>query len=224
MNVLLVEDDSELARVIVGEMRVAGHACTSVSDGAKVKKVCEMTPFDVIILDVNLPTVSGFELIQQLRAGGSTVPVIFLTALDGVNHRVNGLKLGADDYLTKPFAMEELLARIDVVMRRQSKAPVAVRRLQSWLVDGRQRKLVNGGDEVLLQPRECALLELLMDHPGRVLTKSFLLDCVWGIRFDPGTNVVDSMVCRLRRSLQQAGFENLVQTIRGQGYVFHPPA
>jgi len=149
------------------------------------------------------------------------VPVIFLTARDGVVDRVRGLTAGGDDYLTKPFAMEELLARIDVQLRRAQQSGTGQRRIGEWFLDTRQRRLrKSNGEGVDLQPRECALLELLLDHPGRTLTKKFLLDKVWNIRFDPGTNVVDAMVCRLRRKLDVPGHTSSIQTVRGKGYVF----
>jgi DNA-binding response OmpR family regulator len=153
------------------------------------------------------------------------VPVLFLTARTSVTDRVKGLASGGDDYLTKPFALEEMLARVEALYRRASQAttsdaPTTKKAIGEWILDTRQRRLKSAKEVIDLQPRECALLDLFADHAGRVLTKKFLLDKVWDIRFDPGTNVVDAMICRLRRKMDAPGRTSYIQTVRGQGYVF----
>lgn len=221
MRLLLAEDDPELLRQVEERLRMAGHEVTCCDTGDEALRQAVHRAFDVVILDVNLPGMSGFEIVEQMRAQGELVPVLFLTARDSVTDRVRGLTSGGDDYLTKPFAMEELLARIDVQHRRSQQSGTGQRRIGDWFLDTRQHRLrTSGGDGIDLQPRECALLELLLDHPGRTLTKKFLLDKVWNIRFDPGTNVVDAMVCRLRRKLDAPGHASSIQTVRGKGYVF----
>lgn len=220
MNLLLAEDDPELARQLVLWLKKAGHEVTWHEGGIDALRTALVRAFDVVILDVNLPGQNGFSIVEEMRKQEETVPVLFLTARDSVTDRVRGFAAGGDDYLTKPFAMEELLARIDALYRRSQQSGTGQRRLGEWLLDTRQRRLKGPGESVDLQPRECALLELLLDHPGRTLTKKFLLDRVWNIRFDPGTNVVDAMVCRLRRKLEAPGYAASIQTVRGKGYVF----
>lgn len=221
MRLLLAEDDPELTRQVVACLEKAGHEVACYERGDEALAAAVQKAFDVVILDVNMPGMNGFQVVEEMRAKEEIVPVIFLTARDGVVDRVRGLTAGGDDYLTKPFAMEELLARIDVLLRRAQQSGTGQRRIGEWFLDTRQRRLRKAnGEGVDLQPRECALLELLLDHPGRTLTKKFLLDKVWNIRFDPGTNVVDAMVCRLRRKLDVPGHTTSIQTVRGKGYVF----
>lgn len=221
MRLLLAEDDPELSRQVEERLTMAGHEVKCIDHGDHVLSEVIRGVFDVVILDVNLPGMNGFQIVERMREEEEMVPVLFLTARDSVVDRVRGLTAGGDDYLTKPFAMEELLARIDVQHRRSSQSGTGQRRIGDWFLDTRQHRLRRStGDGIDLQPRECALLELLLDHPGRTLTKKFLLDKVWNIRFDPGTNVVDAMVCRLRRKLELPGHTSSIQTVRGKGYVF----
>ena len=174
------------------------------------------------------PGCDGFEIVKVLRREQRMVPVLFLTARTSVADRVQGLAAGGDDYLTKPFAMEELLARIEALYRRAAQGSASAhvtvsKSIGEWVLDIRRRTLKCAKQTIDLQPRECVLLDLFADNKGRVLTKKFLLDKVWDIRFDPGTNVVDAMICRLRRKLDRPGRPSCIQTLRGQGYVFHSP-
>jgi DNA-binding response OmpR family regulator len=164
----------------------------------------------------------GFALVEHLRKRGVQTPVIFLTARASVADRVRGLAAGGDDYLTKPFAAEELLARLDALRRRaaQTQAMPSLRRVGNSVLDPVRRRINRGQEVVDLQPREWTLLEVLMQHEGRIVPKQFLLEQVWDIRFDPGTNVVDAMICRLRRKLEAAGSSLRIETIRGKGYAF----
>ena len=148
------------------------------------------------------------------------MPVLFLTARDQVTDRVRGLKAGGDDYVTKPFAVEELLARLEALQRRAIATAVAPRMCGKWTLDPLKRRLRHGDETVELQPREWTLLEVLLANEGRILTKKFLLEKVWDIQFDPGTNVVDAMICRLRRKIDTPGQPSHLQTVRGKGYVF----
>jgi hypothetical protein len=219
MNILLAEDDPELARQVNDWLKKAGHHVDWKDQGEAALSAALITPYDVVILDVNLPGIGGFEIVERMRADEERVPVLFLTARDSVTDRVRGLSAGGDDYLTKPFAMAELYARIEALHRRYQQSGTGQRRLGEWLLDTRQRRLRhNNGEGIDLQPRESALLELLLDHSGRTLTKKFLLDKVWNVRFDPGTNVVDAMICRLRKKLEVPGHNASIQTVRGKGY------
>jgi DNA-binding response OmpR family regulator len=223
MDILLAEDDPELARQITDCLNAAGHLAAWHSDGAAACSAALTSHFDVIILDVNLPSVDGFQIVETLRTAGKHVPVLFLTARESVVDRVRGLKAGGDDYLTKPFAMEELLARLDALGRRAANASAQVsapRKVGDWTLEPIQRRLRNADTSIELQPKEWTLLEVLMASSDRVLTKKYLLEKVWDIRFDPGTNVVDAMVCRLRRKIDRPGATSHIHTIRGKGYAF----
>jgi DNA-binding response OmpR family regulator len=178
--------------------------------------------WDLIVLDVMLPGIGGFEMVRKIREAGIETPVLFLSAKGEVHDRVKGLSLGADDYLVKPFSMDELKARLHALGRRRAMATtVAAQKLpQGWHLDSLLREVTTNGRSVPLQPREWSLLELFLDHEGEVLTNSFLLDRVWGIQFDPGTNVINATICRLRRKLDEAGRLTHFETIRGRGHTF----
>jgi len=223
MHLLLVEDDSELSRQICLWLREAGHSCVSRDRGGAVLETLQSADFDAIILDVGLPDIDGFAVLESVRARGFSQPVVFLTARDDVTDRVRGLKAGADDYVIKPFAVEELLARLEVLQRRSAAtpSPPTPRAFGPWTADPIKRRLRNGGESVELQPREWMLLEVFLANDERILTKRFLLENVWDIRFDPGTNVVDAMICRLRRKIDTPGRPSHLETVRGKGYVFH---
>jgi DNA-binding response OmpR family regulator len=225
MHILLIEDDSELARQTELWLREEHHSCVSRARGADALIALATEPFDVVILDVGLPDMDGFTVVEQMRARGFTIPVLFLTARDNISDRVRGLKAGGDDYVTKPYAVEELMARIEALQRRASPMnatavqPHTARTLGRWTLDPLHRRLRHHEETIDLQPREWTLLEVLMANEGRTLTKKFLLEKVWDIQFDPGTNVVDAMICRLRRKIDEPGRPSLLQTVRGKGYV-----
>jgi len=221
MHLLLVEDDRELARQTTLWLSEAGHSCTWREKGGAALIALGTEAFDAVILDVGLPDMDGFTVVEQMRARGFGLPVLFLTARDNVTDRVRGLKAGGDDYVTKPFAVEELLARLEALQRRVGTAPTpaATRTLGKWTLDPLKRRLRHGKEFVELQPREWTLLEVLLANEGRTLTKKFLLEKVWDIRFDPGTNVVDAMICRLRRKIDAPGQTSQLRTVRGKGYV-----
>ena len=220
MNLLLVEDDPELGRQVVGWMQDAGHILEWENTAARAFDAIRKQTSDVVILDVGLPDMNGFSLVEKLRREGVRTPVLFLTARAEVSDRVRGFAAGGDDYLTKPFAFEELLARLESLHRRATNHVPTHRTLGKCRLDLVKRRVSCGGESVELQPREWTLLEVLMSHEGRVLPKKFLLEQVWDIHFDPGTNVVDAMVCRLRRKLEMPGCNVQIETIRGKGYVF----
>jgi DNA-binding response OmpR family regulator len=220
MNLLLVEDDPELGRQMVGWMADAGHDLRWDEKGMPALEWLKNHECDAVILDVGLPDMDGFTLVEHLRAEGMSIPVLFLTARASVADRVRGLASGGDDYLTKPFAAEELLARLDALHRRATHAQPAQRKIGNCRLDPVKRRVISESNTVELQPREWTLLEVLMNHEGRIMPKQFLLEQVWDIRFDPGTNVVDAMICRLRRKLEVPGCDIHIETIRGKGYVF----
>jgi DNA-binding response OmpR family regulator len=221
MRVLLIEDDPELARQVGLSLRKAGHEVVHYGMASPALKDLAARSYNVIIIDVNLPDMGGFELIEQIRSSGHREPVMFLTARDSVTDRVLGLTKGGDDYLTKPYAAEELLARVEALHRRASQGQrSSIRNIGRWSLDATLRRLSDGKETIDLQPREWSLLEVLVQYEGHTLTKKFLLEKAWDIRFDPGTNVVDAMICRLRRKLDIPGAPSLIQTIRGKGYVF----
>jgi two-component system OmpR family response regulator len=219
MHLLLVEDDTELARQTSLWLREAGHSSTWREKGGAALIALSQEAFDAVILDVGLPDMDGFEVVAQMRARGFGLPVLFLTARDNVTDRVRGLKAGGDDYVTKPFAMEELLARLEALQRRSGITPApSARTLGKWTLDPLKRRLRSGDETVELQPREWTLLEVMLANEGHILTKKFLLEKVWDIQFDPGTNVVDAMICRLRRKIDTPGRPSHLQTVRGKGY------
>jgi DNA-binding response OmpR family regulator len=221
MNVLLVEDDAELARQLLAELTESGFAVTVESGGKGGLEAALSDQWDLAILDVSLPDCSGFEIIEQMRARKIETPVIFLTAKGDVADRVRGLSLGADDYLPKPFSMDELKARLQALTRRFAIAKPAEPVLpEGWKLDPLLREVSVDGQPVPLQPREWSLLRLFLNNEGEVLTNSYLLDQVWGIRFDPGTNVVNSTICRLRKKLDRPERPSYIETLRGRGHVF----
>ncbi|MBL9146520.1 MAG: response regulator transcription factor [Verrucomicrobiaceae bacterium] len=220
MKILIAEDDPELARQTQDWLREAGHETVWVKAGYEALSRGHEVAFDLILLDIGLPELDGFQIIEQLRGDAVRTPVICLTARDTVMDRVHGLKVGADDYLTKPFAEPELLARIEALHRRATHGLAAVSAKSGWKLDPVRRRVQVGTMVADLQPREWLLLELLMTNDGRVLTKKFLLDKVWGIQYTPGTNVVDVLVCRLRSKLDPTDGPSFIETVRGKGYVF----
>lgn len=225
MTILLAEDDPELARQILTAMRQQGHAVTHCTSGTQAHSLLLNREWDAILMDVSMPGMDGYEVVRQAREQGVVAPIIFLTARAEVADRVHGLAIGGDDYLTKPFAMAELSARVEALHRRFKRVPAAAPSGPAlplgWRMDPVKRIVHVGDRAVELQPREWSLLDVLMNNEGRVLTKTYLLDEVWNIRFDPGTNVVDAAVFRLRKKLDPDAGPSHIETRRGEGYVFH---
>jgi two-component system copper resistance phosphate regulon response regulator CusR len=219
MRVLVVDDDPKLRSYVSAGLRESGMQCEAAADAREALEILDRTraePFDVILLDVMMPGRDGWELLHDLREAGRETPVMFVTARDAVEERVKGLQLGADDYIIKPFAFDELLARIQaVVRRRQAMGPVEYSDLR---IDLARRAVWRSGKPIDLSPREFDLLRVLLARRERVVSRPELLHEVWGIDFDPGTNVVDVHVARLRRKLERQG-PPLVRTVRGEGYM-----
>jgi two-component system, OmpR family, response regulator len=221
MNLLLIEDDAELIRQLSSELERSGDKVTVESNGRSGLEAALRGGWDIIILDVSLPEMSGFDIILELRAATIDVPVLFLSAKGDVNDRVRGLSLGGDDYLTKPYAIDELRARLGALGRRRGNPVSASGAVpDGWVLDSLKREVTVFGQVVALQPREWSLLELFLEHDGEVLTNSFLLERVWGICFDPGTNVVNTTISRLRRKLDAPGRPTHFETMRGRGHAF----
>ena len=216
MNVLVVQDDPRIASFITRGLEAEGFAVRSASDGALGLRMTESSEFDLIILDLVLPTVTGEEVLTQIRGRGSTVPVIVLTSKDAVSDRVANLDAGADDYVTKPFSLTELLARVRARLRSADQAVSTTISHGRVTVDVRARRALIEGRSVELTSREFALLETLMHHPGQVLSQAQLIDQVWGYDHDTRSNVVEVYIGYLRKKLHP----DVVETVRGAGYRF----
>ena len=225
MRVLLVEDDATIAEFVEKGLREAGFAVDRAPDGVSGLQKALAEPFDAAIVDVMLPQMDGLALIDTLRAKGVRMPVLILSAKRSVDDRVRGLQAGGDDYLTKPFAFAELLARVQALIRRATGAAEPTRLSAGDLsLDLLTRKVQRGSQPIDLRPREFALLEYLLRNAGRVVPKTSILLHVWGYNFDPNTNVVDVLVSRLRDRIDKPFPAKLLHTVRGVGYVLRPPS
>jgi two-component system OmpR family response regulator len=223
MRVLVVEDDAKIASFVVRGLKQAGYAVDHAPDGETGHALAESTTYDAMIVDIMLPKLDGLSLVKRLRAARHATPVLFLSARSSVDDRVKGLQSGGDDYLTKPFAFSELLARIQALIRRASTSPESTRLVVGDItLDLVQREVTCAGNPVELQPREFTLLAFLMRHAGRPVSKTMLLEHVWDYSFDPQTNVVDVVVSRLRAKIDPD--HTRLETIRGVGYVLRPHA
>lgn len=220
MRILVVEDDRKVASFIRKGLEEEGHAVEVAGDGAAaVERATDGAPWDLVVLDVMLPKGDGFGVLKALRQEGLRMPVLMLTARDAVSDRVTGLDLGADDYLSKPFAFEEFLARVRALLRRGGGGPAPVLRLADLTLDPATREVRRGARRVELTAREHTLLEYFLRNAGRVLTRPMLAQHVWGLDFDPESNVVDVYVGYLRRRIEGPGERRLLHTVRGVGYV-----
>jgi DNA-binding response OmpR family regulator len=219
MRILLVEDEPSAARFIAKGLREARHAVDVAADGTVAAEQCQQNDYDAVILDVMLPGKDGLTVCRELRASGSDVPVLMLTARDAVEARVEGLDAGADDYLTKPFDFRELLARVRALTRRDRR-PLTPERIEvrHLTIDVPGQRAWSHGREVALTSREYALLEYLARHAGQVVGRAAIAEHVWDEHYDPFSNVVDVYVQRLRRKLDDPGAPSLIQTRRGLGY------
>lgn len=222
MKVLLIEDDEKIASFVVQGFRQSGFAVDHASNGTDGLNYLSSVSYDAAIIDLMLPGRDGLSVIEEMRSRRIGTPVIILSAKRSVDDRVRGLEGGSDDYLTKPFAFSELLARVQALIRRASAAVsggTAQLQVADITMNLLTREVQRAGETIDLQPREFSLLEYLMRNPGRVLSKTMILEHVWDYSFDPQTNVVDVLICRLRNKIDRNYEKNLIQTIRGVGYV-----
>jgi len=226
MQILLVEDDAEVARFVKKGLQEAGHIVEHVPNGRDGLFMAASEPFDLLILDRMLPGgVDGLRIVETLRSQDNKTPVLFLTALGSVDERVKGLKAGGDDYLVKPFAFAELLARIEALARRPAMEVAATKLTVADLeVDLLSRTVMRAGRRIEVQPREFRLLEHLMRHVGQVVTRTMLLEKVWDYHFDPQTNVIDVHVSRLRQKVDKGFDVPLIHTVRNAGYMIRAEA
>jgi two-component system OmpR family response regulator len=223
MRVLIVEDDREVARNIAKMLRECGHVADTAHDGEDGLELAREGPFDVLIVDRMMPRRDGLSMISALREEGDKTPVLILSALGEVDDRVEGLKAGGDDYLVKPYAPSELIARVDALARRRNPDAVKTRlEVGDLEMDLLSRTVKRGGEAILLQPREFRLLEFLMRNAGQVVTRTMLLEKVWDYHFDPQTNVIDVHISRLRAKIDKPFGASMLHTVRGAGYRLQP--
>ncbi|MEO9180905.1 MAG: response regulator transcription factor [Acidimicrobiales bacterium] len=219
MRILIVEDDERIASFVVKGLRAEGYAPVVATNGdMALRHLNDLVPFDLVLLDLGLPGTSGEEVLTRVRGRGLNVPIIILTARSGIGDKVRGLDLGANDYVTKPFAFEELLARIRATVRTSTQPSASELVVADLRLDLLTKIAQRGGRNIELSQREWALLELFMRHPTHVLSRSRILAEVWEYDFDPGSNVVDVYVGYLRRKVNLPGLEPMVKTVRGAGY------
>jgi two-component system OmpR family response regulator len=219
VRILIAEDDADTAGFIERGLGELGHVAAHAANGPDALHLAVTETFEAIVLDRMLPGLNGLDALRRMRAAGVRTPVILLTALGGIADRVDGLDAGADDYLVKPFAFVELVARLNALVRRPPLTEVLTR-LQSGdiIVDLLRREVHRAGRAIPLQPREFALLEQLMRNDGKVVTRTMLLELVWGYHFDPQTNIVESHLSRLRAKLREGFADDPIETVRGAGY------
>jgi two-component system, OmpR family, response regulator len=224
VRILLIEDDPETAQYVVAGLQTEAHDLQVAADGRAGLLRAASEEWDLLIVDRMLPSLDGLAVVRTLRASDIATPVLFLTTMGGIDDRVTGLNAGGDDYLIKPFAFAELVARVAALGRRpQRTAPETVLRVADLELDLLTRVVRRGGEEVGLQPREYELLEYLMKHAGQVVTRTMLLENVWGFHFDPRTSLVESHISRLRGKVDR-GRPELINTVRGSGYCIRAPA
>ncbi len=220
MRILVVEDDKDVASYLKKELTESHFSVDHAENGKQGLLLASTEPYDVLVVDRMLPGLDGLSLVQTLRAAGNKTPILFLSALAEVDDRVSGLRAGGDDYLTKPFAFSELLARIEALLRRPSgSAPETRLQVGDLEMDCLARTVVRGGHKIDLQPREFRLLEYLMRHAHQIVTRTMLLENVWDYHFDPQTNVIDVHISRLRRKIDKDFPKPLLHTARGTGYM-----
>lgn len=224
MRILVIEDDRQAAAYLLKGLSESGHVADIAYDGDSGLQLALSSSYEVLIVDRMLPRRDGLSVIEQLRLTNDSTPVLILSALGEVDDRVEGLRRGGDDYLVKPYAFSELLARIEVLARRvQPEQSRTVLKVADLELDCLKRRVTRAGQVILLQPREFRLLEYLMRHEGQVVTRTMLLEHVWDYHFDPQTNVVDVHISRLRAKLDKDFKPPLLHTVRGAGYSLHGP-
>jgi DNA-binding response OmpR family regulator len=223
MRLLLVEDQPKVASFIRRGLEEEHYAVDVASKGTDALDLAAVNTYDLVILDLMLPDISGFDVCKELRQQGLTVPVLMLTARDALDDKVAGLDAGADDYLTKPFAFPEFLARVRALLRRREDVKITRLQVADLVLDTATHEVTRGGKIIQLAGKEYAVLEYLMRHAERVVTRTMMLEAVWGYDFDPGSNVVDVYIRYLRRKIDDPDPVKLLETIRGTGYRLRTP-
>ncbi len=219
MKLIVIEDDRKTAALMSKGLTAEGFSVDVCLNGEEGLELAAASPPDAIILDVMLPKLDGWAVLTRLRERGLNTPVLMLTARDAVEHRVKGLTLGADDYITKPFAFSELLARIRCVLRRTRNATTEELKFADLALDQKRHRVTRAGQQVDLSSKEFALLQLLLEHQGEVLTRAFIADRIWGMMYEFDSNVVDVNIRRLRTKVDDPHVQKIIQTVRGRGYV-----
>ncbi len=219
MKLLVVEDDRTVGQYIKRGLEEAQYIADWVADGSEALQVIGNAPYDLVLLDLRLPGMTGLEVLRAMRDRGYTMPVLVLTAQDSVDYKVDALRAGADDYVTKPFAFEELLARIEALSRRPRQLSARTLTVADLELDLDAREVRRDGTIIELTPKEYTVLEYLMRHPGRVMSRTLITEYAWDYHFDPGTNIVDVVINRLRKKVDAGFSKKLVHTVRGVGYV-----
>ena len=220
MRILIVEDEVRIADFLQRGLRAEGHFCVVANDGDAGLALAMGGDFDLLLLDLMLPGLHGREICQQLRMHKINTPLIILSAMDSLDDVIAGLRMGADDYMTKPFSFEELLARIETVMRRSSEVTSEEKSLAvgSLAFDRQSLRFTVNGEEIKMTAKELAIIELLMSHPGTLFSRERILSNVWGLNMDPLTNVVDVYIGKLRKKIDADNTESIIETVRGLGY------
>jgi two-component system, OmpR family, response regulator len=219
VKILVVEDDRTVGQYVKRGLEEQRYQADLVEDGMEGLRLASGGRYDLIVLDLRLPEMNGLEVLRTLRDRGNTTPVLVLTAQDAVDFKVQALRAGADDYVTKPFAFEELLARVEALGRRPKEIRTPVLRVGDLELDMATREVRRAGERIELTPKEYTVLEYLMRHPGRVMSRTLITEYAWDYHFDPGTNIVDVVINRLRKKVDSGHAQKLVHTVRGVGYV-----
>jgi DNA-binding response OmpR family regulator len=220
MRILIIEDDRKISSFLQKGFKEVGYASDVAEDGETGLEMTQRDVYDAIVADLMLPKLDGLDMIERMRTEGTDTPVIILSAKRTVDDRIKGLQTGGDDYMVKPFSFSELLVRIQALLRRAQRSPqTTVLQVGDLKLNLADRTAERTGEQIELQPREFALLEYLMRNPGRVITKTSILEHVYDYSFDPQTNVVDVLVCRLRNRIDKQFEKKMIQTVRGVGYV-----
>ena len=219
MKILVIEDDPTVGQYVKRGLEEQRWGVDLVTDGEEGERRAASDAYDLIVLDMRLPGRSGMDVLQKLRARGYERPVLVLTAQDAVDAKVSALRAGADDYVTKPFAFEELLARVEALSRRPRALASEVLKVSNLVLDKGTRTVTRGGEPIELTPKEYTVLEYLMRHTGRVMSRTLITEYAWGYHFDPGTNIVDVVITHLRKKIDANHGSKLIHTVRGVGYV-----
>ncbi len=219
MKLLVVEDDRTVGQYIRRGLEESQYHADLVVDGLEALRLISGGQYDLVLLDLRLPGMTGLEVLRTLRDRGNTTPILVLTAQDAVGQKVEALRAGADDYVTKPFSFEEVLARVEALARRPKQLTSLKLMVADLELDQGSREVLRGGRPIELTPKEYAVLEYLMRHPGRVMSRTLITEYAWDYHFDPGTNIVDVVINRLRKKLDAGHEKKLLHTVRGVGYV-----